>query len=136
MSRPLAILITVVAALLFSPSGAHGGAICVGGSEHLHTSGEQCASPHALHAPGSVFHDAEHDHCHCVDVPLTGPAVFPTRGTDDDLVPQGTHSDGPHLKAVFPESRTGSTGPPRAPPWHHPATARRLALIASIRLVI
>ena len=122
-----------------------GTAIFVGCHGHDHDRGPSavglCEFGHCPHersaaAGGLDGHEHHGEHCDCIDVPATAPALaIPTR-IDDAPVHAGLVPRCDERLTLADGADPSPTGPPRAPPWFDPGREYRLAVVASVRLTI
>jgi hypothetical protein len=140
MGRPPAILFAVLVGLgLLLPGSARNGVVCLGeGHEHAHGALAASGIARCFHKFGLVSRDDDHhdEHCHCTDLPVSGPAIVWTQRSDDVPLPIGFAPLCDSWIALIADHGPRSTGRPRAPPWFDPGCARRLAEVASVRLII
>ena len=137
---PLPILLTAILAFHAVFGGAGGKVIlCLGGGhQHISVEAEHCESKcsHDAWWPFSVpADDHEHD-CGCTHVELAILELVSLPRSDDGgkVLPAIVNS--PAWDLVIAEAGLGCHGPPRPPPWFDPGGAHRLALVASVRLII
>lgn len=139
MSRTLTILAIFVLTLgTLLPSGARGGAICLGDGHHSDRRIEACCLAHCEHdagilSPGWRHHDRD---CHCTDVHGSGPAVVLTSRPDDTTLFSQSACPCDDWRALVGDETRPCDGPSRAPPWLDPGIRQRLAVVASVRLTI
>lgn len=140
MNRSLAILLALIVAIgVLLPGSARGGVFCLGDS-HGHTNHgsetfllEHCSHDFGLVLPGDEHHD---EHCHCTDLPTTGPAIAAVSRSDEQPVKSGFLPSG-HEYVLLDDNLGGeSAAVPRASPWFDPGREHRLAVVASVCLVI
>lgn len=140
MARVASILFGVLTALNVLLSGsAGGGVVCLGGGhEHEPREVEPCGLAACAHEAGVLSRrsDHEHEHCDCTDVPISGPAVVVLARSDERSLGEGLVPSPEDRPVCAAGDGAESTGPPTAPPWFDPGGEHRLAVVASVRLII
>ena len=140
MNRLLAIsLAALVSVQALLGGGGGGGVLCLGGGHH-HSEAESThcdsACGHESAWPLPVPSEDQHDDCGCTDIEFvaTDLAAFPKGDGGAEATPDVIAWADPGI--VFFGARTDGCGGLRSPPRFDPGGARRLASIASVRLIL
>lgn len=138
--RFLTILLAAIIAFHALAGGVGGVAVlCLGG-------GHQHAPSEIEHCESACGHDSswllpipadEHEHdCGCTDIELTIAELLTVPRGGDVGTPVLAAVPMPAWGVVIKDSGLGQRGPPRPPPWLDPGVAHRLAIVASVRLIL
>ena len=138
--RLVAILLTVIVALHALVGGVGGTAVlCLGGGhEHAPAEAEHCESAcgHDSSWPLPVPADEREHDCDCTDIELAVAELLSVPRGDSTGVASPVAVPAQAFGDLLVEAGLGQRGASRPPPWFDPGGSQRLAIVASVRLVI